>query len=913
MLDVILLRSAPIRTKIMVFVAIVLFILVALSANILYRLSTVNDNVESVVHDIQPALMKARELAGDITQSSSALGFYLLTGESSERAEYEASLSQVNTSVAELAELDNIKNNAEHTAKLNNITAGLERFSSYRDRLITLGADNNANMAALAYSVENINPLFQQTAQLLNQMVLTEADEDASDERKMLLANIVDLRYNWSRLLTEMRLFLAFRAESARDNLDLYKEVVESRVAQLQTEADNLNFEQADGFEQFLVIRETFYNNLQQLIKLHSGEQWRMDAWLIRTEISPLIDEINTSIQTLISGLEESTIVAAQNVSRVYKTEKITVLALVPITIAVITLLGWAINRSISRPIKHAIQIANVIADGKTTQINVEHKNTEPGQLLFALSRMQDNLKKHLRSEKEMADNYRIKQALDNVSANVMLADPQGKIIYVNAALLNIMRAAEDDIRQVIPEFDADKLAGTETGLLHNSLATAQNLETGFTNDIELGGHHLRIVVNPIIDNHNVHLGNVIEWQERTQEVAIENEIQGIVNASLHGDLSQRIEMTDKSGFFEMLSKGINDLVDVSERVINDTVSVLASMARGDLTHCIESDYQGTFGKLKNDANATLAKLTEVLEGISTNADAVLTGSHELAQGNTNLSQRTEQQASNLEETASSMEQMTATVKQNADNASEANKLAASAREQAEKGGDVVSNAVSAMSEITSASKKIADITGVIDEIAFQTNLLALNAAVEAARAGEQGRGFAVVASEVRNLAGRSATAAKEIKGLIGDSVLKVDEGSRLVDESGKTLEQIMSSVKKVSEIVAEIAAASQEQSVGIDQVNKSINHMDEMTQQNAALVEEAAAASESMSKQALNLNELVSFFTTNKTVSESAENERRSRQRPWKEKPAALTPVNSTPPAARQATGTNDSEWQEF
>jgi methyl-accepting chemotaxis protein len=285
--------------------------------------------------------------------------------------------------------------------------------------------------------------------------------------------------------------------------------------------------------------------------------------------------------------------------------------------------------------------------------------------------------------------------------------------------------------------------------------------------------------------------------------------------------------------------------------------------------------------------------------------------------------------SSSLEETASSMEEMTSTVKQNADNAGQANQLATAARDQAEKGGAVVSNAVKAMGDINDASKKISDIISVIDEIAFQTNLLALNAAVEAARAGEQGRGFAVVATEVRSLAGRSATAAKEIKELIQDSVRKVEDGSLLVTQSGQTLEQIVLSVKKVSDIVAEIAAASREQSSGIEQVNKAVMQMDEMTQQNAALVEEATAASQSMADQARDLTKMMERYEVGDShgaaqpparaaapAKAAPVVERRSPDRPFSGKPAAKPiPVQSHEAPVRQkavANG-NDADWREF
>ncbi|MES2103719.1 MAG: methyl-accepting chemotaxis protein [Pseudomonadota bacterium] len=284
-------------------------------------------------------------------------------------------------------------------------------------------------------------------------------------------------------------------------------------------------------------------------------------------------------------------------------------------------------------------------------------------------------------------------------------------------------------------------------------------------------------------------------------------------------------------------------------------------IASGDLSHDIEIKNSDEVGALLQSLKLMQTNLVNTVTQIKQGTETITVASQEIASGNADLSSRTESQASSLEETASSMEELTSTVKQNADNARQANQLVVSASSVAVKGGAVVSQVVNTMGSIKESSRKIVDIIGVIDSIAFQTNILALNAAVEAARAGEQGRGFAVVASEVRNLAQRSAGAAKEIKTLISDSVDKVDQGSRLVDEAGKTMDEIVTSVQHVADIMSEITAASQEQSSGIEQVNLAITQMDEMTQQNAALVEQAAAAAESMEEQAVALAETVSVF----------------------------------------------------
>ncbi|MCP1374758.1 methyl-accepting chemotaxis protein [Dyella lutea] len=326
---------------------------------------------------------------------------------------------------------------------------------------------------------------------------------------------------------------------------------------------------------------------------------------------------------------------------------------------------------------------------------------------------------------------------------------------------------------------------------------------------------------------------------------------------------SRAVNMTLGSiAFGLLLSAAIGfRLVRSISRSLGDAMRVADNIAAGRLNNRIDRIPGDEVGRLLRSLAEMDAKLSGVVTDVRAGAESVSAAARQIAQGNDDLSQRTQEQASSLEETAASMEEMTSTVKQNAGNAAHADHLVRSAREQAEHGGVVIAQAVEAMDGISSSSGRIADIVGMIDEIAFQTNLLALNAAVEAARAGEQGRGFAVVASEVRNLSQRSAAAAREIKALIGDSVERVRLGAELVDASGRSLAAIVESVKKVSDIVSEIAAASNEQSVGIEQVNLAVTQMDEVTQQNAALVEEAASASRAMHEQAHTLQQRVAYF----------------------------------------------------
>ncbi len=507
----------------------------------------------------------------------------------------------------------------------------------------------------------------------------------------------------------------------------------------------------------------------------------------------------------------------------------------------------------------------------------------------------------------------RIRQALDASSVNVVVCDEKGEIIYLNPAAQQLMSGAREDFRAVQPTFDAGDLIENKIDIFfadgERERERILNLHRSARSEFVVGTRTLQTIVSPIVDGEGKRIGAVIEWLDRTQEVAAEKEIGDLVVAVSDGKLDQRIDLAGKSGFFEVLASGLNGLVGSVSDAVVETRGLVAAANDGDLTRSIQLEGKsGLYASIGSGVNALVSNMAGVVAQVKSMAAQVHAGAEEISRGNTNLSQRTEEQASSLEETASSMEEMTSTVKQTADNAGQANQLAMAARQQAEKGGAVVSSAVGAMHEINRASKKIADIIGVIDEIAFQTNLLALNAAVEAARAGEQGRGFAVVATEVRNLAGRSATAAKEIKALIQDSVSKVNEGSRLVDESGRTLDEIVGAVKKVTDIVAEIAAASREQSAGIEQVNKAVVQMDAGTQQNAALVEQAAAASQAIVEQAMLLNSLVSHYqvkdvaVAERRVLSAARKprERGRRPSPWRHRET-------------RAAGAGNGDWSEF
>ncbi|QGU31961.1 PAS domain-containing protein [Thermochromatium tepidum ATCC 43061] len=595
-------------------------------------------------------------------------------------------------------------------------------------------------------------------------------------------------------------------------------------------------------------------------------------------------------------------------------------IALTLVALLIAFLQAWVLVRKILTPLRAAqVHLQAIANDDYSTRIQVPAQD-EFGELLLSIKTVQARLDFDLQEARTKAfENLRIRTGLDKIQLPVTISDDRNLLIYMNEACRALWDTLTPEIRRHSPEFDPERLIGSTLAQHFEDPAVAaayrEHLPETRHFDMLFAKRHLRLIATPVYDDQGQYAGRVTQWRDRTAEVLAEQEIAALIQAAAQGDFSRRIELQNKEGFFLQLGEDLNRLIEIVAQGLADIATVLNAIAAGDLNRTIEAEYSGTFGQVKDDTNTTVARLREVVGRILEATDAISTAAGEIASGNADLSGRTEEQAASLEETASSMEELNATVRQNAQNAEQANQLAQNANSIAARGGDMVRRVVATMGDIQEASRRIADIIGVIDGIAFQTNILALNAAVEAARAGEQGRGFAVVAAEVRNLAQRSAQAAKEIKDLITDSVTKVEGGAQLAAQAGATMDEILDSFRQVSTLVDEITNASREQSTGIEQVTKAIAQMDEVTQQNAALVEEAAAAAESLEDQARVLTQAVSVFKLSRTQSPDRSQPRprtHGSQRKTSNAPVTTRPMQAKRPMQANADDEGD-QWEEF
>ncbi|PPT77583.1 methyl-accepting chemotaxis protein [Xanthomonas arboricola pv. populi] len=487
-------------------------------------------------------------------------------------------------------------------------------------------------------------------------------------------------------------------------------------------------------------------------------------------------------------------------------------------------LAAWIITQSLTKPLSQALISVSAVARGDLSVKSNDTTHDEIGQMLRASDEMVAMLQRYSHQTTLMIH----KHAGEDISHRMPESFPgiYGELAQgINTMMFEHLDAIVDSV-SVLEEYargdlrrDARRLPASRA-FLHESMDAA-----------------------------------------KASLLAINTEIKRLAQSAANGNFAERGDRDRFQHDFQVMVDDLNSMMYISDTNLGKLSGLLEAVAQGDLTARIDGEFNGVFAKMRDDANATARQLATIVGRIQQSVTTINSAAGEIAAGNQDLSQRTEQQAANLEETAASMEELTATVRQNAEHANQANQLSIGAAAVASEGRQTVAKVVETMVGIEAASRKIGDINSVIDGIAFQTNILALNAAVEAARAGEQGRGFAVVASEVRTLAQRATSAAKEIKDLIDDSVLRVADGSRLVNAAGETMGEIVASVQRVTNIMGEISTASQEQSAGIELINQTVTHMDEATQQNAALVEEATAAARSMEEQANQLSEAVSVF----------------------------------------------------
>ncbi|MFC3656247.1 HAMP domain-containing protein [Xanthomonas hyacinthi] len=539
--------------------------------------------------------------------------------------------------------------------------------------------------------------------------------------------------------------------------------------------------------------------------------------------------------------------------------------------------INWLIGSSVLVPVARTLQAIRAVSRGDLSVRIDNSGRDETGQMLRATGEMIQMLKRFSSETEKMAELH----AGEDVSHHMPEDFPgvYGELAKrINTMLFEHLDSIGDAM-QVLAEYangdlrrDARRLPGS------------------------------RAILHQIMDAAKASL------------LAINTEIKRMAAAAAAGDFSARGDAEHFQHDFRLMVQGLNAMMQASDVNLGKLSTLLQAIAAGDLSARMHGEFHGVFASMRDDANATADQLADVVGRIQAVALSINTTTTEIATGNDDLSRRTEQQAASLEETAASMEELTSTVKQNAEHARQANQLAVGAAAVASQGGEVVGQVVATMSGIETSSRKIADIISVIDGIAFQTNILALNAAVEAARAGEQGRGFAVVASEVRTLAQRSANAAKEIKGLIDDSVTRVAEGSALVDRAGQTMQEIVSSVQRVTDIMGEISAASQEQSSGIEQINQTVTQMDEATQQNAALVEEASASARALEEEARRLSEAAAVFRLGAADSPAATAPVRAAA---KAPARTLSRAAAAKPAPRQTAGKRaavaEADWAEF
>ncbi len=847
--------------------SLVLFLLIAIVAIGLSKFATITATNDEIMHkdfvktEIATTILdNMRGTIGRILQISASTEKDVI---SSAKDRLQANVKATNES---LSKLEAMLDQSDGRAIFSKIKTKSDAYTQSYQRAIAL-ADQGKRDEAIKLINSETYPAMSEAASLIRNLV--EQQQKSFVEKNNRNDEAYESVVSQIKYLTGFTIFIAgfiafFVSRNIRNQIGGEPDDVAKFAAEINAGNFNADMNLRQGDDSSIVAN---LKAMVNVLKLRMQESERTARETLRIKIA--LDNVNTNV--MIADSDRKIIYMNKSIHAMLQNAEQDVRKVLP-NFTVANLLGSNIDQFHKNPAHQHQLLANftqnhraqISVGARTFALSANPVIDEQGQRLGSVVEWADiteQLAAKAAADKIAAENLRIKIALDGCATNVMIADNERNIIYANESVRKMLANAESDLRKALPNFSAANLIGSNIDQFHKNPAHQRDLLASFTTNfrtqISVGGRTFALSANPVINTQGERLGSVVEWNDRTAEVAVEKEVAHIVENAVAGNFSTRIDETSKTGFFAKLSADINRLLSVSEDGLNEVLRILAGMAHGDLTQTIEKDYQGIFGELKDSSNATIEKLAEIVSDVMISADALANASEQVSATSQALSQAASEQAAGVEETSASVEQMAAGINQNAENAKVTDGIAEKASKQAIEGGEAVKETVGAMKEIASR-------IGIIDDIAYQTNMLALNAAIEAARAGEHGKGFAVVAAEVRKLAERSQVAAKEIGDLASGSV-------KTAERAGSLIEEIVPSIGRTSDLVQEIAAASQEQSVGASQINTAMNQMNQITQQNASSSEELAATAEEMTSQAEQLMSLIGFFQLENTTKKSA------------------------------------------